>query len=124
MYSTTISLSFLIFIIFVPILVLILLGANLLLAVHIAYPEKLAIYECGFEAIGEQTRSSFHIPFLLLAVVFLVFDLELILFTPLCTSLANVESFGVIMAILFFTILTLGFIFEISKGVADVNANH
>ena len=61
--------------IFVPILALILLGINLLLAPHNPDQAKVSAYECGFLDIAGQTRSTFQIQFYLVAILFLVFDL-------------------------------------------------
>ena len=111
--------TFIIFLIFIPILVVILLLLNLLLAEHKPYAEKVAVYECGFEAIGEQTRSAFNIQFFLITVLFMVFDVEIILYAPIVMSVKEVSSFGFIMATLFFIILTIGFAYEIGKGALD-----
>lgn len=112
--------TFIVFLIFIVILVGILLILNLLLAVHLPYGEKVDAYECGFLTVGEQTRNPFDIGFYLVGVLFMVFDVELILFTPIVLSLKNVELFGFIIAILFFLILTFGFIYEIGKGALNM----
>lgn len=82
------------FIIFVPILVVILLFANLLLAVHKPDSEKVTAYECGFQPIYGQTRNPFAISFYLVAMLFLVFDLEILLIYPLAVSLYSVQYYG------------------------------
>ena len=64
---------------FVPVLVAILLGVNLLLAVHRPDYEKVSVYECGFPVLTAQTRNPFSISFYLVAVLFLIFDLEIAL---------------------------------------------
>ena len=71
--------SLLILFIFIPILVVILLALNLLLAVHRPDTEKLSPYECGFTPIYGQTRSQFSVHFYIVAILFLVFDLEILL---------------------------------------------
>ena len=75
--------SLLILLIFIPVLVAVLLILNLLLAPSNPDSEKLSIYECGFSSVYGQTRSTFHISFYLIAMFFLVFDLEIILFFPI-----------------------------------------
>jgi NADH-ubiquinone oxidoreductase chain 3 len=112
--------QFLIFVIFVIVLILILLLLNLLLSKHQPYSEKVEVYECGFHAVGEQTRSAFNIQFFLIALLFMIFDVELILFIPIVTSMNQVESYGFIIAMLFLILLTLGFIFEIGKGALNI----
>lgn len=115
------NITFFIFIIFIPFLVIILLMLNLLLAVHKPYSEKVEVYECGFHAVGEQTRSVFNIQFFLLALLFMVFDVELILYAPIVVTITNVGLYGLIIAIAFFILLTIGFIFEIGKGALNFN---
>src|ERR1700748_3896412 len=109
--------SLLILFIFTPILVLILLGLNLLLAIHKPDSEKLSPYECGFTPIYGQTRSQFSIHFYIVAILFLVFDLEILLLYPISVTLYQVSVYGFTIAILFFSVLTIGFIFELGKGV-------
>lgn len=104
------------FIIFIPILVLILLFANLLLAVHKPDSEKVTAYECGFQPIYGQTRNPFMISFYLVGILFLVFDLEILLIFPLAATLYSVQSYGFWIAIIFFVVLTIGFVYEIGTG--------
>lgn len=109
--------ALLILFIFVPILVLILLALNLILAVHKPDSEKLTPYECGFTPIYGQTRSQFSIHFYIVAILFLVFDLEILLLYPISVTLYQVSTYGFTIAILFFFVLTIGFVFELGKGV-------
>ena len=103
-------------IIFIPILAFILLGVNILLAVHRPDEAKVSAYECGFLALPEQTRSTFQIHFMIVALLFLIFDLEILLLFPLAVTLYQVSIFGFSIGILFFIILTIGFILEIGSG--------
>ena len=107
--------------IFVPILAFILLALNLLLAPHVPYEAKVSAYECGYNAIPGQTRSTFQIQFYLVAILFLVFDLELLIFWAAAVSLDIIGLYGLIIALLFFTILTIGFIYEWNKGALNFN---
>lgn len=109
--------ALLILFLFIPILVFILLALNLLLAVHRPDTEKVSPYECGFTPIYGQTRSQFSVHFYLVAILFLVFDLEILLLYPISVTLYQVSSYGFTIAIIFFSILTIGFIFELGKGV-------
>ncbi len=110
---------FLVFLFFIPILVLVLLFLNLLLAPHKPYTEKVDVYECGFHPVGEQTRSNFNIQFFLLAMLFMVFDIELILFAPLGLALKDIDIFGFMVALIFFGFLTLGFVYECFIGALN-----
>ena len=102
--------------IFVPILTGILLMLNVLLAVHKPDTEKVSAYECGFSPVYGQTRAPFSIQYYLVGILFLLFDLEILLLYPLATSLYQVGSYGFVVANLFFLVLTLGFMFEWGKG--------
>ena len=101
--------------IFVPILSGILLALNLLLAPKQPYEAKVSAYECGFSPVYGQTRNVFYINFYLVAMLFLVFDLEILLLFPIALTLYNVSIFGFSIALIFFVILTIGFILEIGS---------
>lgn len=103
--------------IFVPILVGILLILNVLLAAHRPDTEKVTAYECGFSPIYGQTRSPFSIQYYLVGILFLIFDLEILLLYPIALTLYNVSLYGFWVAIIFFTVLTLGFVYELAAGV-------
>ena len=102
--------------IFVPILSGILLCINFLLAPKNAYEAKVSAYECGFSPIYGQTRNVFHINFFLVALLFLVFDLEILLLFPIAVTLYQVSTFVFSMVLIFFIVLTIGFILEIGSG--------
>ena len=111
--------------IFVPILAFILLALNVLLAPHNPYESKVSAYECGFLAIHGQTRSTFQIHFYIVGLLFLVFDLEILLLMPIGVTLYQVSTFGFSIAIIFFIILTIGFVLEISSGAVSLsNSNN
>ena len=86
--------SLIILFIFVPVLAIILLALNLLFSVHRPDSEKLTSYECGFSPIHGQTRTPFSIQFYLVAILFLVFDLELLVLYPITVTLYEVGSYG------------------------------
>ena len=102
--------------IFVPVLAGILLLLNFLLAPKNAYESKVSAYECGFSPIYGQTRIVFHINFFLVALLFLIFDLEILLLFPIAVTLYQVSIFGFSMVLIFFIVLTIGFILEIGSG--------
>lgn len=101
----------------VPILVAILLVLNVLLAAHRPDTEKVTAYECGFSPIYGQTRAPFSIQYYLVGILFLIFDLEILLMYPIAVTLYSVSIYGFWIAIIFFTVLTLGFVYEIGTGV-------
>ena len=102
--------------IFVPILAVILLALNIFLAPHLPYEAKVSSYECGYNMIPGQTRATFHIHFFLVSLLFLIFDLEVVLLYPLAVTLYQVSFFGFSVAIVFFLVLTIGFVLEIGSG--------
>ena len=112
MKITTLSVLFF----FVPVLALLLLGLNILLAPNRPDESKVSPYECGFSVIQGQTRSVFHIHFYLVSMLFLIFDLEILLLFPLAVTLYHISTFGFSVAIIFFFVLTIGFVLEIGSG--------
>ena len=112
--------SLIVLFIVVPVLAILLLGLNLLLAVHRPDESKVSPYECGFSTIYGQTRSVFNIHFYIVAMLFLVFDLEILLLFPIAGTLYQVSSFGFSIALIFFVILTIGFILEIGSGAIEL----
>ena len=113
--------TLLIIFIFIPILALILLLLNLFLSPNRPDAEKVLTYECGFSPILGQTRNTFHISFFLIALAFLILDLEILLFFPISVSLTQIGTFGLIIALLFFILLTIGYVIEILAGNLKVS---
>ena len=107
--------------ILVPVLTLILLGLNFLFAVHRPDEQKVSAYECGFKEIPGQTRSTFQIHFYIVCMLFLIFDLEILLLFPLATVLYQVSTFGLSIGIIFFIVLTIGFVLEIGSGAISIS---
>ena len=107
--------------IFVPILAIVLLALNYLLASHKPDEVKVSQYECGFNAIEGQTRNTFQIHFYIVGLLFLVFDLEILLLMPIGVTLYQVSTFGFSVAIIFFIVLTIGFILEIGSGAISLS---
>jgi len=112
--------TLLIFFIFIPILAIILLALNILLATHKPDESKISAYECGFSPVYGQTRATFQIHFYIVAMLFLVFDLEILLLFPIAVTLYQVSTFGFSIALIFFIILTIGFILEIGSGAISL----
>ena len=109
--------------IFVPILAIVLLALNYLLASHKPDEAKVSQYECGFNAIEGQTRNTFQIHFYIVGLLFLVFDLEILLLMPIGVTLYQVSTFGFSVAILFFVVLTIGFVLEIGSGAISLTSS-
>jgi len=114
--------SLIIFFIFVPILATILLGLNLVLAPHNPYEEKDSAFECGFHSFLGQNRSEFSISFFIFALLFLLFDLEILLVYPYVVSSYLNGIFGLIIMLIFFLVLTLGFAFELGKNALSIES--
>jgi NADH-quinone oxidoreductase subunit A len=79
---------------------------------------KLSPYECGFEAF-EDTRAKFDVRYYLVAILFIVFDLEIAFLFPWAVSLDAIGGFGLISMGLFLLILVVGFIYEWKKGALE-----
>ena len=99
------------------------IGLSLLIAPFlVAYqspdPEKLSAYECGFNAFDD-ARMKFDVRFYLVAILFIIFDLEVAFLFPWAVSLGAIGwlGFGSMMAFLF--VLTIGFVYEWRKGALD-----
>jgi NADH-ubiquinone oxidoreductase chain 3 len=110
------------FIIFIPILAILLLFINLLLAPHNPYQEKDSPFECGFHSFRGQNRTQFSISFFIFALLFLLFDLEILLVYPYSVSSYNNGIHGLIIMLAFFSLLTLGFIFELGKNALSIDS--
>ncbi|MEM7617286.1 MAG: NADH-quinone oxidoreductase subunit A, partial [Pseudomonadota bacterium] len=80
--------------------------------------EKNSAYECGFEAFG-QARGEFDVRFYLVAILFIIFDLEIAFLFPWAVSLGEIGLFGFWSMVIFLGILTIGFIYEWKKGALD-----
>jgi NADH:ubiquinone oxidoreductase subunit 3 (subunit A) len=109
--------SLIVLLFFVPVLVAVLLGANVLLSTSRPDVQKLSVFECGLGALLNQTRSPFNVIYYLVAILFLLFDLEVLLLYPLAVTLDTVRLYGFWIAVAFFLVLTLGFIVELAYGV-------
>ena len=81
-------------------------------------PEKLSAYECGFEAFDD-SRMEFDIRFYLVAILFIIFDLEIAFLFPWAISLGSIGALGFWSMMIFLFILTVGFIYEWKKGALD-----
>lgn len=80
--------------------------------------EKLSPYECGFEPF-EDSRTKFDVRYYLVAILFIIFDLEIAFLFPWAISLDTVGGFGLLAMALFLGILVVGFIYEWKKGALE-----
>ena len=96
----------------------ILLGVAFIFATKKADPEKISAYECGFDPFDD-ARSRFDIQFYLVAILFIIFDLEVTFLFHWALALNQVNFFGFWSMMLFLIILTIGFIYEWRKGALD-----
>ena len=92
--------------------------ASYLIAPRKPYSEKLSPYECGFEAF-EDSRMKFDVRFYLVAILFIIFDLEIAFLFPWAVVLDEIGWFGFVAMVVFLGILVIGFIYEWKKGALE-----
>lgn len=92
--------------------------ASLLVGKHNPDTEKLSAYECGFDAFSD-THHKFDVRFYLVAILFIIFDLEIAFLFPWAVSLGEIGMFGFWSMVSFLGILTVGFIYEWKKGALE-----
>lgn len=80
--------------------------------------EKISAYECGFNPFDD-ARATFDIRFYLVAILFLIFDLEISFLFPWSVSLSTISSYGFWSMMVFLLILTIGFVYEWYKGALE-----
>jgi NADH-ubiquinone oxidoreductase chain 3 len=110
------------FFIFIPLLAVILLAVNLIFAPHNPYQEKNSAFECGFHSFLGQNRTEFSISFFIFALLFLLFDLEILLVYPYVVSAYTNGIYGLVIMLIFFLALTLGFAFELGKNALKIDS--
>ena len=94
------------------------IGGSLVAARQRPYDEKVSAYECGFEAFDD-ARRRFDVRFYLVAILFIIFDLEVAFLFPWAVSLSHIGLFGFFSMLAFLAVLTVGFIYEWNKGALD-----
>jgi len=99
-----------------------LLSANLILSPHNSYQEKDSAFECGFHSFLGQNRTQFSISFFIFALLFLLFDLEILLVYPYVVSAYTNGIYGLLIMLVFFLVLTLGFAFELGKNALKIES--
>src|SRR6185437_740396 len=96
------------FLLLIPVLGIILLLVNLQFSPHNSYQEKDSAFECGFHSFLGQNRTQFSISFFIFALLFLLFDLEILLVFPYIVSAYFNGIYGLIIMLFFFLVLILG----------------
>ena len=100
------------------VIVLALMVAPFLVAVRNPDPEKVSAYECGFEAFDD-ARMKFDVRFYLVAILFIIFDLEIAFLFPWAASFKGIGAFGFWSMMAFLAVLTVGFVYEWRKGALE-----
>jgi NADH-quinone oxidoreductase subunit A len=112
---------------YLPVLLFILVGLGVgaapmligrLLGPHRPDAQKLSPYECGFEAF-EDARMKFDVRYYLVAILFILFDLEIAFLFPWAVALGKIGTIGFVSMMIFLTILVVGFLYEWSRGALD-----
>ena len=111
-------LSIMIFLIIALGLSVVFIALNFILSPKKPDPEKLSAYECGFEPFDD-SRIEFDVRFYLVAILFIIFDLEIAFLFPWAITLGNIGLLGFCSMMIFLFILTVGFIYEWKKGALD-----
>jgi NADH-quinone oxidoreductase subunit A len=100
------------------VLAVLMVVASLVIARQRPDAEKLSAYECGFEPF-EDARRKFDVRFYLVAILFIIFDLEVAFLFPWAVSLGEIGMFGFWSMVLFLFVLTVGFVYEWKKGALE-----
>lgn len=112
---------------YLPVLIFIIIGLGMgaimitlgfVLSPHKPDSEKLSPYECGFEAFGD-ARMKFDVRYYLVAILFIIFDLEIAFLFPWAIVLNDIGMFGYVAMLIFLGILVIGFIYEWKKGALE-----
>ena len=96
----------------------VMVGGSRIAAPQRPYPEKLSAYECGFEPFDD-ARRRFDVRFYLVAILFIIFDLEVAFLFPWAVTLGDIGVFGFLSMMAFLAVLTVGFIYEWNKGALE-----
>ena len=107
-----------IYLVISTLLSLVILSLSFVFSTQKADPEKVSAYECGFDPFDD-ARARFDIRFYLVAILFIIFDLEVAFLFPWAVSLGNIGLYGFWSMMFFLFILTVGFVYEWKKGALD-----
>ena len=92
--------------------------APFVIAVQNPDPEKVSAYECGFNAFDD-ARMKFDVRFYLVAILFIIFDLEIAFLFPWAVAFGEIGLYGFWSMMIFLAVLTIGFIYEWRKGALE-----
>jgi len=109
-----------IFVTMAAVIAIALMGSAFLIAVRKPDSEKNSAYECGFNAFDD-SRMRFDVRFYLVAILFIIFDLEIAFLFPWAVAFKEVGVFGFVSMMIFLAVLTIGFIYEWRKGALEWN---
>lgn len=121
MASTEFLLNYLPIIVFLGIaagLSCVMVGASMIIGKNKPDAAKLSAYECGFDAFDD-ARNKFDVRFYLVAILFIIFDLEVAFLFPWAVSLGAIGMFGFWSMVVFLGVLTVGLVYEWNKGALD-----
>ena len=104
------------------IIAILLLVINFIFAPHKPYMEKNGAFECGFNSFLWQNRTQFSISFFIFALLFLLFDLEILLVYPYLVSSYYNELYGLVILLIFIFVLVIGFAFELGKKALTIES--
>ena len=107
---------FFIYLVISSLIALIVIGLSQVVSEKKMDLEKLSAYECGFDPFGD-ARHTFSVKFYLVAILFIIFDLEIVFLFPWAITVNSYQAFYSMMC--FLTILTIGFIYEWKRGALD-----
>jgi NADH-ubiquinone oxidoreductase chain 3 len=108
--------------ILVTVITLLFLVLNFVLAPHNPYQEKYSIFECGFHSFLGQNRTQFGVKFFIFALVYLILDLEILVIYPFGLSSYENGIYGLIIVLIFISIITVGFVFELGKNALKIDS--
>jgi NADH-ubiquinone oxidoreductase chain 3 len=110
---------FTIYLYLVPVVAVVLIGLNYLISINNSYVEKDGPFECGFTSY-QQSRSAFSVAFILVAILFLPFDLEISSILPYVVSAYSNGIYGLSILVVFLLSLVIAFVYEINLGALNL----
>lgn len=111
------------YLVLIPLLSIVLLVINILFSVNDVYTAKTGPFECGLSSFS-QTRTAFAISFILIAILFLPFDLEISSILPYSIAAYTTTPYGLVTLLIFILILCIGFIYELNKEALIIRKHH
>ena len=108
----------LVFLVIAGVMAVAMVAASFIVARQRPDPEKLSPYECGFEPF-EDARVRFDVRYYLVAILFIIFDLEVAFLFPWAVSLGDIGVYGFWSMVVFLGVLTVGFVYEWMKGALE-----